>query len=191
MRPLATADGDDFPRLVDEVVPGMAAQGDDLVVGLEDTVGEPVLADELPDVFDRVEFRRAGRQGQDGDVVRHGQLVGGVPSRLIEHEEGVGSRPHLGCDLIQMPLHGQGVAARQDQGGTDAALGADGAEDVDGLGALVMGSRGACSPLGPPAGDLVFLPDPGLVLQPDLYVGSVRQLGSDRDLFPANVTGLR
>ena len=158
----------------------MAAQGDDLVVGFEDTVGEPVLADELPDVFDRIEFRRAGRQGQDGDVVRHGQLVGGVPSRLIEHEDGVGARPHLGCDLVQVPLHGEGVAARQDEGGADTALGADGTEDVGGLGALVMGRRRARPPLGPAAGDLVLLPDPGLVLPPDLYVGSWRQLGPDR-----------
>ena len=65
-------------------------------------------------VFDRVEFRRAGRQGQDGDVVRYGQLVDGC---LIEHEDGVGARPHLGCDLVQAPLHGQGVAARQNDGG--------------------------------------------------------------------------
>ena len=147
----------------------MAARGDDLVVGFEDTVGEPVLADELPDVFARVEFRRAGRQRQDGDVVRHGQLVGGVPSRLIEYEDGVNAQPHLGCDLVQVPLHGQGVAARQDEGGTDAALWADGAEDVGGLGPLVMGCRRARPPPGPTPCDLVLLPDPGLVLPPDLY----------------------
>jgi len=158
----------------------MAAQGDDLVIGFEDSVGEPVLADELPDVLDRVEFRRAGWQGQDGDVVRHGQLVGGVPSGLIHHEHCVGARPDLGGDLIEVPLHGQGVAARQDEGCADTALGADGAEDVGGLGALVMGRRGARPPLGPTPRDLVLLPDPGLVLPPDLYVGSWRQLGPDR-----------
>ena len=32
MRPLALPDGHDFPRLVDELVPGLAAEGDDIVV---------------------------------------------------------------------------------------------------------------------------------------------------------------
>src|SRR6266496_2937898 len=56
MCPIAQADRHDGPRLVDEVVPGVAAVIDDVVVGLEHAVGEPVVADELPDVFDRVEI---------------------------------------------------------------------------------------------------------------------------------------
>ena len=47
MRPLASADGDDFPGLVDEVIPCLAAQGDDLVVGPIDSVREPVVAQAL------------------------------------------------------------------------------------------------------------------------------------------------
>jgi hypothetical protein len=42
------------PRLVDEVVSGKAAVIEGVVIGLEDAIGEPVLADELPDVFHRV-----------------------------------------------------------------------------------------------------------------------------------------
>src|SRR6267378_1869439 len=62
MCPIAQADRHDGPRLVDEAVPGKAAVIDDVVVGLEDAVGEPVVADELPDVFDRVELGRLRRQ---------------------------------------------------------------------------------------------------------------------------------
>ena len=43
-------------RLIDEFVPGVATVLKDVVVGPEDTIGEPVVAHELPDVFDRVEF---------------------------------------------------------------------------------------------------------------------------------------
>jgi hypothetical protein len=32
MSPFALSDGHDFPRLIDELVPGFAAQGDDIVV---------------------------------------------------------------------------------------------------------------------------------------------------------------
>ena len=48
------ADGHDCVGLVDEPVPSLAAEGDDLVIGLEDPVREPVVAHELPDVLDRV-----------------------------------------------------------------------------------------------------------------------------------------
>ena len=36
MRPFAHAEGHDLPWLVDEVVPGLAAQRDDVFVGFED-----------------------------------------------------------------------------------------------------------------------------------------------------------
>ena len=48
--------GHDFPGHIDELVLGEAAVVEDVVVGFEDTVGEPVVAHELPDVFYGVEF---------------------------------------------------------------------------------------------------------------------------------------
>ena len=68
MRPFAHADGCDLPRPFDELVPGLAAERDDVVVGLEDAVRELVVTHELPDILDGVEFRRAGRRWQQGDV---------------------------------------------------------------------------------------------------------------------------
>ena len=80
MSPLTSTDGDDFPWLIDELVPGIAAQGDDLFLGLEDSVGKPVVTHELPDVFRRVEFRRSGRQRQKGDVGRDRCCPGSILS---------------------------------------------------------------------------------------------------------------
>src|ERR1700737_47107 len=68
MCPVAWADRHDGPGLLDEVVPGIERVVKDVVVGGEDTVGEPIVADELPDVFDRVEFGRFRRQRHQGDV---------------------------------------------------------------------------------------------------------------------------
>lgn len=48
MCPLVQADGHDAPRLIDEPVPGEAAVVDDVIVGFEDAVGQPVVAHELP-----------------------------------------------------------------------------------------------------------------------------------------------
>jgi len=58
MRPIAHADGHDDPRLIDEPVPGFAAERDDVVVGSEYPVRQPVVAHELPDVLDRVQLGR-------------------------------------------------------------------------------------------------------------------------------------
>src|SRR6266436_4900910 len=123
MRPIAQADRHDGPWLVDELVPGKAAMLKDVVVGAEDAVGEPVVADELPDVFNRVEFRAFGRQ--------------------------------------------------RDERGALAVLGADGAEDIGRGGTLIVRCRGSRAAPGPASGDLVLLPDPGLVGRPDLYRGRI------------------
>ena len=55
--PVATCDGHDFPGLIDEGVPGIATVIDDVVEGFEDPVRQPVLSDELPDIFLAVELR--------------------------------------------------------------------------------------------------------------------------------------
>ena len=68
MRPITQADGHDRPGLIDELIPGVAALIDDVVVGPEDSVGKPVVADELPDVFDGVELGRFRWQWHEGDV---------------------------------------------------------------------------------------------------------------------------
>jgi hypothetical protein len=55
---------------------------DDVVVGREDVVGEPVVAHELSDVVDRVQLGTFGRQRDDADIAGHLEFVGGVPSTM-------------------------------------------------------------------------------------------------------------
>jgi hypothetical protein len=47
VNPIAQAVGHDDPGLVDELVPSVTEVIDDLLVGGEDPVGEPVVAQEL------------------------------------------------------------------------------------------------------------------------------------------------
>jgi len=157
------------PRLIDEIVPGGAAVGDDVVVALEVPVREPVVSHELLDVLDRVELGRAGRQRQDGDVLRHDEGAGEMPAGPVEDENGVGVGGDGGADLVEVRLHGGGVAERHDDAGTLALGRADRAEDIGPGGALVVRRAGPGAALRPPAGELVLLPDPGLVLEPELY----------------------
>src|SRR6185437_3121045 len=103
MCPIAQADGHDCPRLVDEAVPGKAAVIDDVVIGLEDAVGEPVVADELPDVFDRVELGRLRRQRHQGDIVGDDELGRKVPAGVIERvRHGESYSPRLGNPYVSL-----------------------------------------------------------------------------------------
>ena len=170
MRPLAQSEGHYAPGLIDELVPSLAAVIDEVVIGFEDAIGEPVVAHELPDVLDRVEFGTFRRQGDDGDVGWHNEARREVPSGLIDQEDGVGAgRDDLG-DRREVQVHRLAIAGRQDQSGTLAIFGTDGAEDVGGGGALITGSAWACATLCPPAGDLVLLANTSLVLEPDFYL---------------------
>ena len=147
----------------------MAAMVDDIFVGFEDTVREPIVAHELPDVFGRVQLRAFRRQRQKGNVGRDVEFVGRVPARLIEEQDGVRSRGDILGDFLQVQVHGEGVALGQDEPRALALLGTDRAKDVGRGGTLIVGRAGARSLLGPAARDLVFLPDAGLVLEPDFY----------------------
>src|SRR5262249_19068902 len=71
VRPLAQSNGHDAPGLIDQLVASVAAMVDEIVVGFEDSVREPVVAHELPDIFDRIELGAFWRQRNDGDVCRH------------------------------------------------------------------------------------------------------------------------
>ena len=130
MRPFSQSDGHDGPGLIDELVPGLAAQSDDFLIGFEDAVGEPVLSDVLPDIFGRIEFGRAWRQSHEGDIAGHAQLVGHVPSGLIEQDEGMRAGRDMDRDLIEVKLHHGGVAAGQDETGRHSARRTDGTEDI-------------------------------------------------------------
>ena len=111
---------------------------EDVGVGFEDPVVEPVVAHELPHVLDRVEFGRTGRQRQQGDVGRHDELPSGVPAGLIEDQHGVGAGGDGLGDLFEVQGHRLSGAAGHDEAGAGAACGADRAEDVGGGRALVL-----------------------------------------------------
>jgi hypothetical protein len=157
---------------------------DEIVVGCEDAIGEPVVAHELPDIFLGVEFGAFGRQRNEGDVVRHGETSRHVPAGLIDQEHGVGARRHGFGDRDEMQVHRLGIASGQDQGRALAFLWADRTEDVGRSGALIAGRARTGAALGPPAGDLVLLADTRLVLEPNLYRLDVDRLVA-RDVIQA------
>jgi hypothetical protein len=95
--------------------------------------------------------------------------IGGVLFGLVDDEYGVLAGGHFGGGFGDVQVHRLGVAGGQDERGSLAIAGADSPEDVGGSGALIVRRRGPRSPSCPAPGDLVLLPDPGLVPEPDLY----------------------
>ena len=177
--PVAACDGHDFPRLIDKRVPAVAAVVDDVVEGFENPVGKPVLSHELPDVFLAVEFWCARRQWHQRHVAWDLQHFRAMPTGLIEQDDRVGTRGDLGCDLVEMELHGFAVASRQHEGGASPAFGADRTEQVGRFGPLIVRGAGTGALPGPAIGELVLLADPHLVLAPHLYRCARRKLRAD------------
>ncbi len=196
MRPVAETDGDDFPGLIDEFVPGGAAVIEDVVVGLEDAVGEPIVAHELPDVFDGIEFGSTRRQWHQGDVAGDDEVLGDVPSGLVEQHDGVSAGGNGGRDLSEVQGHRCGIATRHDDRRTLALGRADGAEEIGRGGPLILRRRGPGSAPRPAPGDRGLLPNAGFVLEPDLYAlalgGARRELcqrGGEVFLNAVSVSG--
>ena len=172
-------DGHNAPRLIYEFVPRLAAEVDDIVVGSEHPVGEPVVAHELPDILNRVEFRTFGRERDDADIAGNIQLVSHMPTGLIHQYNSVSARSDGERYFCQMERHGFGIAERQHQPRALAVLRADRAEDIDRFSSLIFGCRWPRPATGPAPRDLVLLPDPRFVLKPDLYRRALRERSSD------------
>ena len=194
MGPLAQAEGHDAPRLIDELVPCEATMVDDVVVGFEDAVRQPVVAHELPDILDRVEFGTFGRKRDNCDVAGDLELASGVPSGLIHQHESVSARRDGERYVSKVQSHGFGVAEGQDEPCALAVFRADRAEDVGRFRPLVFRCRRPGSASRPAPRDLVLLTNAGFVLEPYLYGRALRercsdfcQLGSEAPLLNASM----
>ncbi len=149
---------------------------EDVLVGVEHAVGEPVVAQELPEVLDWIEFRAFGRQCNDRDVWRYDEPVRQMPPGLIDEEYGVRAWRDFGGDFGEVQVHRPGVASRHDESCALALLRADGAEDIGRGRALIVRRRRAGAAFGPASCDLVLLPDARFIGEPDLYCSRIDAL---------------
>jgi hypothetical protein len=68
MGPIAQSDGHNPPRLFGKLVPSLAAMVDEIVVGFEEAVAEPVVANELSDAFVLYFFCRRSQRTPSGHL---------------------------------------------------------------------------------------------------------------------------
>ena len=176
MRPGSHSERHDAPRLFNELVPRVATVIDDVSIGREDAVRQPVVPHELPDIFLRIELRALSGQRNDGNVRWHGQLRRHVPSGLIHKQHRVGARCNSLCDFGKMQVHRRRIAPRKDEARRLALLRADGAEDVGRSRSLVVRCGRARAAPSPSAGDLVLLSYARFISPPDFD----RSVGRER-----------
>jgi hypothetical protein len=115
MGPVAQADGHDAPGLIDEFVPSGTAVVEKVFVACEDAVWQPVVAQELSDVFNRIELGTFWWQRDESDVLWHDELGREVPSGLIEQEYGVPTGRDLARDFGKMQVHRLSIAEGEDE----------------------------------------------------------------------------
>ena len=95
----------------------------------------------------------------------------------VDQHDGVCAWRHGAADLVEMQLHCIAVGVRQHQGGSGAAEGADGAEEI-GVGVALVGRQPGSRALArPDPGPGVLLAAPRLVLKPDLDPPVAGQMG--------------
>lgn len=143
---------------------------------VEDGIGQPIGAQELPDILDRVQFGCARRQKDQADVARHFELGGGVPPCSIEQHDGMSASCHATRDFLDMQLHAGRAGEWERQASGFAARRADRPEQPGVVVALVGWLAWPRASPGPLPDDAVLLADPGLVLEPDLDRLSLRQM---------------
>src|SRR5271169_7232123 len=102
-----------------------------------------------------------------------------MPAGLIENDDRMGTGGYSCGDLIEVKLHGFGIAERQNEGSAGSMFGTYRTKQIGRLGALIMSGSGTRALPGPAIGEFVLLADPHLVLEPDLYRCAGRELGAD------------
>ena len=96
-----------------------------------------------------------------------------MPAGAVQNDDRMGAGRHGRGELVEHGLHGGGAHLGQDQGHAVVALGADRAEEVDGLMAQVAAATPPDALEPAPAG-AAGLADTGLVEEPDLEVHGPR-----------------
>ena len=100
-----------------------------------------------------------------------------MPTGAIADQHGMGVGRDLGADLPQGLVHRLGIGVGHDHGGSDGAVGADGAENVGGDVPVVAHHQRAGADRSPDVGVSALLAHAGLVLEPDFYGATKRGLG--------------
>jgi hypothetical protein len=96
---------------------------DGVLATVEDAIGEPIVADVLPDVLDRIQRGALGGQWHERDIRWHEEFRGEMPSSLLEQDNGMCAWRDGGGNLGEVKVHRVRITFRQHQPGALSVLG--------------------------------------------------------------------
>jgi hypothetical protein len=164
--------------LREEVVPRPGARLEDSLHGVPYAVAQRLLAQIKSHALHGIELRRVSRQKHQADVLRYTQPPGRVPSRLVKDQHRMRVRGQALREVLEEDADHRSGGKRHHQRERLIGSGPYGPEEIDRGEAFVGGSPRAHALFEPNVGRTAFLPDPGLVLEPELQV-FVRVLACD------------
>ena len=95
--------------------------------------------------------------------------MGGMPSGLVEDNNGMGAVGDLRADFRKMQAHGLGVGVGQNQGRRFVGFRTGRSEQVGSFVTLILGLPWPAAATRPLAGQLPLLTDPSFIRKPDFY----------------------
>ena len=152
----------------EQPVPGVTTAVDDVLGGAKDAVRQAIVAPMQPQPLDRIEFGRVGRQEHQAEIFGHHQIAGGMPTRLVHQHDAMRPGSHGLREFNEEQVHRRSVEPGQHQCDAKVARRADGADNPGRLIADIAASARGMAALPPNITGASLLPDPGLVLAPDL-----------------------
>jgi hypothetical protein len=114
------------------------------------------------------EFRRVGWQKHQAEVFRHDEGAGGMPAGLVDQHDAMRPGGDGLREFGEKSVDRRGVEPGQHQGDAGIARGADRADDPGRQVAEITPPARGVAALPPDIAGAPLLPDPGLVLAPDL-----------------------
>ena len=84
-----------------------------VVERIKDFVTEPAFAKFLPDLFNRIHFRRIGGNKEQADVIRNAERAGLMPGGAIAAKKDDVVRKLVG-QVVEKEIHTNGITGRQD-----------------------------------------------------------------------------
>jgi hypothetical protein len=127
--PFGFADG--FHLLGRQSIPDAADGFEEMGIIFVDAITEVMTFQIGPQAFGWIQFRTVRRQRDQGDIVRHIQCFGTVPTGLIQDQNHLSVQSNMFTDKRQMCIHIIGIDCWCDQGGGITGLGIDRTEQID------------------------------------------------------------
>lgn len=147
--------------------PGVRGGFGEVVMVLVASIRPVVASQVVPEILDGVEFRRVGRQRDQGDVRRDLESLGGMVAGLIPDQDGVNVGAQLLGELLKEVIDHGGIQMGRQQSDALTRAGANRSQHIEIIVLRLSHRPWPRALFGPHAGQRSLLPEARFILEPD------------------------